>query len=133
MEHDLNIDEFSICTSDKVRYRDTDRQGHVNNAVFSTFFETGRVEILYGPNMTLTITDGEFVIARLTLEYRAEIGWPGSVQVGTRVTSLGKSSINLEQAMLAQLARTCDFGHLKEQAVNIAVLGRAHETDDPKL
>ncbi len=36
------LEEFPLRTSDKVRYGDTDRQGHVNNAVFSTFLETGR-------------------------------------------------------------------------------------------
>ena len=36
--------------TDNIRYRDTDRQGHVNNAVLSTFPETGRVELLYDPN-----------------------------------------------------------------------------------
>jgi acyl-CoA thioesterase FadM len=34
---------YKIWTYDKLRYNDTDRQGHVNNAIFATFFETGRV------------------------------------------------------------------------------------------
>jgi acyl-CoA thioester hydrolase len=38
-------DAYPSVTYDKVRYADTDRQGHVNNAVFATFLETGRVEI----------------------------------------------------------------------------------------
>ncbi|MDM7853288.1 acyl-CoA thioesterase [Pseudochrobactrum kiredjianiae] len=99
MEPAPEIDAFPICTTDKLRYRDTDRQGHVNSAVFSTFFETGRVEILYAPSMTLSIPDGEFVIARLALEYRTEVRWPGMVRVGTKIASVGKSSIKLEQAV----------------------------------
>ena len=33
-------DAFPSRTHDKLRYNDTDRQGHVNNAVFSTFLES---------------------------------------------------------------------------------------------
>lgn len=34
---------YPLHSRDKLRYGDTDRQGHINNAVFATFFETGRV------------------------------------------------------------------------------------------
>ena len=44
---DWTLEQFPIRTYDKLRYADTDRQGHVNNAVFSTFLETGRVELIY--------------------------------------------------------------------------------------
>jgi acyl-CoA thioester hydrolase len=31
------LEDFPFQTFDKVRYADTDRQGHVNNAAFATF------------------------------------------------------------------------------------------------
>ena len=43
----LPLDQFPLHSFDKLRYADTDRQGHVNNATFATFLETGRVEFLY--------------------------------------------------------------------------------------
>jgi acyl-CoA thioester hydrolase len=84
-------------STDKLRYADTDRQGHVNNAIFSTFLETGRVELLYDPVHPLSDDGCEFVIAKLTLEFRGEIQWPGSVQIGTGVQRVGSSSMTLEQ------------------------------------
>ena len=93
------LEEFPIQTRDKVRYADTDRQGHVNNAVFATFLETGRVEILYNPEEPLTDDGAAFVIARLSLDFRAEIQWPGEVQIGTRVLRVGRSSLTLHQAI----------------------------------
>jgi len=86
-------------STDKVRYADTDRQGHVNNAVFASFLETGRVEILYDPERPLTADGAEFVIARLSLDFRGEIRWPGSVTVGTGVRRIGSSSLTLSQAV----------------------------------
>lgn len=88
-----------VVTSDKIRYADTDRQGHVNNAVFATFCETGRVEILYDPDQPLTSAGGEFVIASLNLAFKGEIRWPGEVTIGTYVRKLGTSSIHIGQVL----------------------------------
>jgi acyl-CoA thioester hydrolase len=84
---------------DKIRYADTDRQGHVNNAIFATLLETGRVELLYDPASPLAEAGSAFVIARLAIDFRSEIVWPGEIVIGTRVASLGRSSISLEQAV----------------------------------
>jgi acyl-CoA thioester hydrolase len=93
------LERFPRQTTDKVRYADTDRQGHVNNALFAAFLETGRVEILYDPNQPLAADGAEFVIARLSLDFRREIQWPGSVAVGTGVREIGRSSVTFEQAI----------------------------------
>ena len=93
------LDDFPFQTFDKLRYADTDRQGHVNNAAFSTFLETGRVEFLYNPAHALADTGCSFVIARLDLSLRAEITWPGRVDIGTGVRRVGTSSVTLGQAL----------------------------------
>lgn len=90
---------FQFWMFDDVRYSDTDRQGHVNNAVFATFFETGRVTLIYSPQAGLNPAGTEFVIARLEIDYLAEIAWPGSVAIGTTVASVGRSSLTLDQAL----------------------------------
>lgn len=95
----ITLDDFPLQTSDKVRYADTDRQGHVNNAVFANFLETGRVEILFDPTCPLAESGATFVIAKLILDFCSEIKWPGTVQIGTRVASIGRSSITLEQGL----------------------------------
>lgn len=95
----LAFDDFPSRTYDKLRYADTDRQGHVNNAVFSTFLETGRVEFLYSPEDPLAGEGASFVIANLNLQLRSEITWPGTVEIGTAITRIGKSSIQLLQGI----------------------------------
>jgi len=45
----LPLDAYPFRTTAEIRYADTDRQGHVNNAVFATFSEIGRVAFLYDP------------------------------------------------------------------------------------
>jgi acyl-CoA thioester hydrolase len=89
-------------TRDLVRYGDTDRQGHVNNAVFATFLETGRVAVLYHAELRPALGDAQFVLAKVTLEYRAQIHWPAEVWIGTRVQRIGRSSIGFEQGLFVE-------------------------------
>lgn len=97
--HTPMLGDFANVTRDKLRYGDTDRQGHVNNAVFATFLETGRVNLLLGGEVDLAGPNGAFVLARLEIDYRAEVNWPGEVWIGTNIASLGRSSLRLEQAV----------------------------------
>lgn len=95
----MTLADFPLQTFDKVRYADTDRQGHVNNAAFATFLETGRVEFLYNPESPLAAEGAAFVIVNLNLNLLAEINWPGRVEIGTAVTKIGRSSVSLVQGL----------------------------------
>lgn len=79
------------------RFADTDMIGHVNNAVFSTFCESGRVDFLVRERLAPSGTS--FVIARLELDFRAEIHAFEHVDVGTRVESVGRSSFRVGQGL----------------------------------
>jgi acyl-CoA thioester hydrolase len=95
----LRYEDYPVRTFDKVRYSDIDRQGHINNAVFSVFLETGRVEVLYNPENPLYDKDSSFVIVNINLSLLAEIKWPGIVEIGSAVLKLGNSSINFVQGL----------------------------------
>ena len=99
MTNERSLNDYPHTLQESVRYGDTDRQGHVNNAVFSTFFECSRTSILYDPARKLITADREFVIVKFEVEYLAELAWPGIVEIGTRVVKLGRSSIVCEQAI----------------------------------
>jgi acyl-CoA thioester hydrolase len=96
---ELRYEDFPARTYDKLRYGDTDRQGHVNNAVFATLFETGRVSVFHDPAAPLLKPGFSFVIARIAIDYRAEIFWPGTVEIGTGVKAVGRSSVTFLQAL----------------------------------
>lgn len=91
--------DYPFHSYEKLRYGDTDRQGHVNNAVFSTMLETGRVEFLFAPDGPLHDNGCDFVIASLHLDFINEVNWPGKVDIGTRVLKVGRSSATLEQGV----------------------------------
>jgi acyl-CoA thioester hydrolase len=93
------LEDYPFKSTEKVRYVDTDRQGHVNNAIFVSLLEAGRVEILYNPENPLCGPGQSFVIAHLSLDFRGEINWPGELQIGTRVIRIGRSSVTFDQCM----------------------------------
>lgn len=98
----LKLQDFPLKTFDKIRYADTDRQGHVNNANFSSFLETGRVEVLYNTDDPILMDGASFVIASLKLEFLNEITWPGEVHIGTGVLKIGNSSLTLFQRLFQE-------------------------------
>jgi len=92
-------EDFPHRTVETIRFGDLDRQNHVNNAVFSTFLESGRVIILYGPEYGLTVPGTSFVLARIAIDFLGEMHWPGEVEIGTAVARVGNASLGLDQAL----------------------------------
>ena len=84
---------------DKLRYSDLDRQGHVNNAVYATFFETGRVAFFTEQISRLCEPGSSFVVARIEIDYRAELYYPGTVDIGICALAVGRTSFRLGEAV----------------------------------
>lgn len=90
---------YRCWARETIRYGDTDRQGHVNNAVFATLCETGRVHFLFGRDVPPLPPHRAFVIARLVIDFRAELTWPGEAEIGTTILRVGRSSFTFGQAV----------------------------------
>jgi acyl-CoA thioester hydrolase len=90
---ELTLADFPFQTTENVRYRDTDRQGHVNNAVFGTYFEAGRVGMLYQPNLNMDFSQSAFVVAKITMELRGEIVWPNKIRIGVGILHTSSTSL----------------------------------------
>jgi acyl-CoA thioester hydrolase len=88
----LTLDIFAARTHDTLRRGDAGVDGHVLNYNFPVFCETGRAQIFRNPAFeALSIGFAQFV-ARFTIDYKAEMFWPGTVEIGTGVKSIGRSS-----------------------------------------
>ena len=62
--------------------------GHVNNAVYSTYLEEARIDVLGGLS--------EFILARVEIDFRSELRAGEEIEVGTRAGRLGTKSFELE-------------------------------------
>jgi acyl-CoA thioester hydrolase len=93
------LESFPVRVSDLIRYADLDRQGHVNNAIYSTYFETGRVAVIWDRDQGLQVAGATTVLARAEINYLRELRWPGTVEIGTGVAEIGRSSYVFTQAV----------------------------------
>lgn len=91
---------YGDWTSDTIRYRDLDPNSHVNNGAINEFFEDGRVQFRVARMAELDekILTG-FAMVRFTATYHALLYFPGTVDVGTAVTRIGRSSFDLSQGV----------------------------------
>lgn len=93
------LEDFPHKTVDIIRLGDLDHQNHVNNAVFATYLETGRVNFMRDVFGSLRFGDRGFVVARLEINFIKELHWPGMVDVCTGVERIGNSSVTYAQAV----------------------------------
>ena len=104
-----------LWVEDVLRYADTDANGHINNSTFSVLCESGRVH-LFAQKLNPTLPPGVFfVIARLAIDFRAELHYPGRVRTGTGITRIGRSSLGLAQAIVFE-------GRVAGEAEGVCVL-----------
>jgi acyl-CoA thioester hydrolase len=93
------LSDYPHRVDDVIRYGDLDPQGHVNNAVFSTYFESGRVAMFRGPDLGIGVPNATFVLVRQEIDFLRELRWPGNVVVGTALLELGNTSFKVAQAI----------------------------------
>ena len=102
-------------TTHRLRFNDTDRLGHVNNAVFAVMLEQGRSELAVAAGLPVESTGEALVIARLELDFLREMAWPGEVLIETEVAHLGTKSFRFRQRLLSG-------GELCARAVTVLVV-----------
>ena len=85
--------EFPWTQRERVRFRDCDAMGHVNNAVYSTYLEQARIGILGALE--------PFILARVEIDFRAELRSGEEVEVRSRCPRIGSKSFDLEHQVWA--------------------------------
>jgi acyl-CoA thioester hydrolase len=93
------LEDYPYRLGDNVRFGDLDPNHHVNNATYATYFETSRVSLIRDPQFGLMPPGLSWVLAHLAIDFRAEVHWPGQVELGLAVERLGRTSVTYDQAV----------------------------------
>ena len=77
-----------------IRFGDQDSLAHVNNVALAQYFEVGRTAYVYDM-IRKAGAEGrvEFILARVVIDFVRELHYPGAVEVGSRLTRLGRKSL----------------------------------------
>ena len=78
----------------EVRFRDCDAMGHVNNAVYFTYFEQARAVMaeMLGLRRELARSGLGVILVHTSCDYKAQVVFGEQVEVGVRIVKLGRTS-----------------------------------------
>ncbi len=90
---------FAYFIDESLRFADMDRNGHINNVAFAVFFENARVRYLGEVFAAAEQNRTGFVLAHLSIDFLAQMFYPGSVRSGVRLVEVRRSSVVIGQAV----------------------------------
>jgi acyl-CoA thioester hydrolase len=96
------LEDFPYRLTDNVRFADLDPNQHVNNAVYATYFETGRVTLMKDRGYGLMPPGLGWIMVRLDMHFRAELRWPGTIEMGLGVSKFGRTSVTFDQVVFSE-------------------------------
>jgi acyl-CoA thioester hydrolase len=81
---------------ERVRFRDLDPMGHVNNAVFLTYLEQARVAFFSEMGAATGLEEMNMIVARVEIDFRAPVRLGQEVEVTVRASRFGTKSFDLD-------------------------------------
>ncbi|MGB2467548.1 MAG: acyl-CoA thioesterase [Candidatus Puniceispirillaceae bacterium] len=100
-------DAFRHFVACDTRWRDNDRYGHLNNAIYYELFDSAINQLLL-ENDLLDFASGAhvFLVASSGCDYFSELAYPQKLEVGLAITRLGNSSVTYDLGLFKQGANT---------------------------
>ena len=94
-----DLADYPHRVAEIVRFGDLDPQGHANQAIFLTYFESGRVAMFRNPDLSIGVPGITYVMVRVEVDYMKELRWPGNLEIGTGVLEFGRTSFKVAQVI----------------------------------
>ena len=98
----LDLSIYPHTVDVHARFADVDPQWHLNNVRIAEFYQEGRISFnrALSKEFQLERQHGHrILVARQTMDYLAEVEWPGLITVGVGVSKIGGASFTLALAM----------------------------------
>jgi acyl-CoA thioester hydrolase len=90
-----------------LRFADQDVMHHVNNVVFASLFETGRISFWRVLGLFPWPTDQGLMLVRVAVDYMRQLHYPGTVRIASRIRRVGTASVSLRQALFNETGECC--------------------------
>ena len=91
------MDGSPFVHRETVRFRDLDSLGHVNNAVYLTYLEQGRIAFLEARGAATE----SVIVGRVEIDFRSPLRLGEEVEIRVRLARLGSKSFDLEYELRA--------------------------------
>jgi acyl-CoA thioester hydrolase len=90
------MEDFQATVEAQVRFRDTDALGHVNNAVYLSWMELGRMAFTDAVLPEIDWTKVGFILAHVSIDYLEPVFLGDKVKVYMKAGKIGGKSVVLE-------------------------------------
>ena len=94
------IEPKVFSTPVDVRFRDLDAMGHVNNAVFFTYFEEGRLSFLTSTSPDKKFPGFDFILAHISCDYLKPVTIDDRLMLQIRVGKIGGKSFTFDYTVV---------------------------------
>jgi acyl-CoA thioester hydrolase len=100
---DWILADFPASFSLPVQWGDQDAFGHVNNTVYFRWFESSRIVYLERIGLQEAFDQQRLgpILAAIGCNFRRQLQYPDQVQIGSRVTRIGRTSFVMEHAVFS--------------------------------
>jgi acyl-CoA thioester hydrolase len=98
------LSEFPVVVSQPVQWGEQDSLGHVNHVVYFRWYETARIAYFLRIGL-MDMHKSERIgpiIASVANDYRRQINYPDTVDIGVRITRIGRSSFDMEHRIYSR-------------------------------
>jgi acyl-CoA thioester hydrolase len=106
----------------RVRYAEIDAQGHVNNAVYLSYFEVGRVEWLRAAGLSYRDLEEQgygIVVVEVLAHYRRAAFFDDELTLRTELADLSRASMRFEYEV-SRDGELLVTGHTRHACVDLA-------------
>jgi acyl-CoA thioester hydrolase len=106
----------------RVRYAEIDAQGHVNNAVYLSYFEVGRVEWLRAAGLSYRELEAQgygIVVVEVLAHYRRAAFFDDELTLRTELADLSRASMRFEYEV-SRDGELLVTGHTRHACVDLA-------------
>lgn len=94
--------EFAHFIAVPTRWSDNDSFGHLNNAVYYSFFDTAVTRFLFAAAPPADAPAPMFFVAETGCCYLAEAAYPDILDIGLRISRLGATSVRYDLGVFRQ-------------------------------
>ena len=98
-------DQGGFVTDLRVRFRDLDARGHVNNAVYMTYFETARMMMWAEMTGSIELQGREMIVAEITCTYKSPALFNEVLEITVRPMAIRRSSFILHYRIVEQASQ----------------------------
>jgi acyl-CoA thioester hydrolase len=92
---------FGAWTPVEVRWADMDAFAHVNNATYFIYLECARIRFFESLGLAELMGHDRVGVGLVSVNcnFRRQVRYPATLEVGTRVTKIGRRSFHLQHAL----------------------------------